>query len=304
MKKNIYLLSLLCLILVSNSITASSIGEKQQLPIVIENGGSGAYKAIALGDEGLPGMTIYRPEDLSVFKNEEKLPIILWGNGGCFNSSVRFKNFLNEIASNGFIVLAIGPFEELSVAIEDRDKTSTDSSLLLNALDWIIDQNNNKTSIYNNVIDINKVAAMGQSCGGLQAIEISTDPRITTSVICNSGVLNEVPEGYNLPKVNKEILGQLQIPLMYVIGGPSDIAYPNATDDYARITDLPVVILNQDVGHDGTYENPYGGSFSIPTIAWLNWHLKNDQEASFMFIGDECQLCDDDSWTFEKKNID
>ena len=304
MKKNIYLLSLLCLILISNSITANPIGEKQQSPIVIENGGSGAYKAIALGDDGLPGITIYRPEDLSVFKNEEKLPIILWGNGGCFNSSVRFKNFLNEIASHGFIVLAIGPFQQLNVAIDDRDKTSTNSSLLLNALDWIIDQNNSKTSIYNDVIDINKVAAMGQSCGGLQAIEISTDPRVTTSVICNSGVLNEIPEGYNLPKVNKEILEKLQIPMMYLIGGSTDIAYPNATDDFARITKLPIVMLNQDVGHDGTYEDPYGGSFSIPAIAWLKWQLKDDQEASLMFIGDECQLCDDDSWVFEKKNID
>ena len=304
MKKNIYLLSLLCLTLISNSTAANPIGEKQQSPIIIENGGSGAYKAIALGDEGIPGMTIYRPEDLSVFKNEEKLPIILWGNGGCFNSSVRFKNFLNEIASNGFIVLAIGPIEQLNVAIEDRDKTSTDSSLLLNALDWIINENNNITSNYNDVIDINKVAAMGQSCGGLQAIEISTDPRITTSVICNSGVLNDIPEGFSLPNVNKEILEELQIPMMYLIGGSTDIAYPNATDDFARITKLPVVMLNQDVGHDGTYEDPYGGSFSIPTIAWLKWQLKGDQEASLLFIGDECQLCDDDSWVFEKKNID
>jgi len=30
---------------------------------------------------------------------------------------------------------------------------------------------------------------MGQSCGGVQALDVSKDPRVTTSLIWNSGVL-------------------------------------------------------------------------------------------------------------------
>jgi pimeloyl-ACP methyl ester carboxylesterase len=50
-------------------------------------------------------------------------------------------------------------------------------------------QNADRSSPFYKKIDVSKVAVMGQSCGGLQAIAVSPDPRVTTSVIMNSGVL-------------------------------------------------------------------------------------------------------------------
>ncbi len=66
--------------------------------------GAGPEPAIAYSDPGLPTHTIYRPQTLSGV-----YPVVLWGNGSCVNDNFGYREFLSEIASYGFIVLAIGP---------------------------------------------------------------------------------------------------------------------------------------------------------------------------------------------------
>ena len=94
----------------------SDNNDQEQNSMIIEEGGAGPYKAMALGDETLPGFTIYRPQNLDAFGGSRKLPIILWGNGGCMNSTVGAMPFLNEIASHGFMVFGIGPYSSLKDA--------------------------------------------------------------------------------------------------------------------------------------------------------------------------------------------
>ncbi len=287
-------------------ITAEEQDAGQKLtPMVIEEGGKGPYKAIALGEETLPRFSIYRPQNLGDFGPGKRLPVLLWGNGACADSSAMHKLFLNEIASHGFIVFAIGPFDTLDKPPQmgpmggERKEVS-----LLEALDWAVAENSRSSSAYFTKLDTDKVAAMGMSCGGLQALEVSPDPRIDTSVICNSGVLNgPPPEGFKMPAVSKDALKQLHAPIIYIIGGEKDIAYPNAMDDFSRIDKVPVVMINRDVGHGGTYAQPHGGAFSDAAIAWLKWQLKGDEEAALMFKGEDCGFCRDPEWKIETKNI-
>ena len=273
--------------------------------MIIEDGGTGPYKAVVLGEETLPKFTIYRPQNLGDFDSKQKLPILLWGNGGCADSSSMHKLFLNEIASNGFIIFAIGPFSSLQNPMQKGAMEGERKEIsLLEALDWAVAENSRESSEYYGKLDTGKVAAMGMSCGGLQALEVSPDPRIGTSVICNSGVLNgPPPEGFSLPALTKDDLKRLHAPIIYIIGGEKDIAYPNAMDDFKRIKKIPVVIINLDVGHGGTYAQPHGGAFSGPTIAWLKWQLNGDEEAALMFRGEDCGLCKDTEWKIETKNI-
>ena len=70
--------------------------------------GSGPYKAVMEMEAGLPDHTIYRPEDLSAL-NGTKLPIVVWGNGACVNVGNAFSNFLTDISSYGYFVIALGP---------------------------------------------------------------------------------------------------------------------------------------------------------------------------------------------------
>src|SRR3954467_853693 len=75
----------------------------------IEDGGTGPYKALMIQESSLPTHTVFRPKDMSAFNAKNKLPIIAWGNGACANSPWEHVNFLSEVASHGFLIVAIGP---------------------------------------------------------------------------------------------------------------------------------------------------------------------------------------------------
>jgi uncharacterized protein YciI len=289
----------LLLFTISFLISSSTAQEKKSR--VIENGGTGAYSAIMMTEPSLPTHTIFRPEDISSFGRKNKLPVIAWGNGACYNSPWEHVNFLNEVASHGFLVVAIGtmPREE-----GEQEKSRSESKQMLDAIDWAIAQNKDKNSPYFNRIDTKKIAVSGMSCGGLQTLEVAPDPRISTIVVCNSGLFdNPVGRMPGMPQLKKDQLEKIHTPTLYLLGGKSDIAYENGMDDFRRINHVPVFVGNMDVGHGGTYSQPYGGEFARVATHWYKWQLKNDREAGKMFTGDPCGLSRSDVWTAEKKNL-
>jgi hypothetical protein len=267
----------------------------------VEDGGTGPYSALMLTESSLPTHTVFRPKDLSVIGEKNKLPIIAWGNGACANSPWEHVNFLSEVASHGFLVIAIGPMPQEG----QRGGGRSTSSQLTDAINWAIAQNNDKTSPYYNKIDISKIAVSGMSCGGLQTLEIAPDPRVTTAVICNSGILGDPGGGMGgMPNLKKDHLLKLHTPTIYILGGETDIAYANGMDDFKRINHVPVFVANMNgIGHGGTYSKPHGGEFAKVATAWYKWQLKGDNEAGKMFTGDPCGLAQNPNWKVEKKNI-
>ncbi|HOY13922.1 MAG TPA: hypothetical protein PLY70_12320 [Saprospiraceae bacterium] len=266
---------------------------------VVEDGGTGPHKALMIAEPSLQTHTVFRPEDLSKFGKDHKLPIIAWGNGACANSPWEHVNFLSEVASYGYLVIAIGPMPVEGVKPEGR----TQSKQLTDAIDWAIAENSNKTSPLFGKVATDKVSVSGMSCGGLQTIEMAPDPRVTTAVVYNSGVLGNGGGMPGMPPLKKEDLLKIHSPVLYMLGGPSDIAYNNGMDDYKRIEHVPAFAANLEVGHGGTYRQPHGGEFAIVATAWYNWQLKGDKNASKMFVGENCGLCKSDKWTFESKNL-
>lgn len=268
-------------------------------PRVVEDGGTGAFKAIMYTDEGLTTHTIFRPEELSPFGEKIKLPIIAWGNGACANSPWEHINFLSEVASHGFLVIAIGPMPEEG----ERGGGRSTASQLLDAIDWAIAQNGDPSSPFYNKVDVTRIAVSGMSCGGLQTLEVAPDPRVTTVVVCNSGIIGGGGGMPGMPALTKDHLNKLHTPTLYLLGGESDIAYNNGMDDYQRINHVPVFVANMDVGHGGTYGQPHGGEFAVVATAWYKWQLKGDQEAGTMFTGNPSKLSQSDIWTVDKKNL-
>ncbi len=294
--------------------------------------GSGPYPAIIEGDPGIPGQTIYRPEDLSPFNKNNPLPVLAWGNGACMNSNTFYAPFLAEIASQGFLVVAIGPYKEGSQSpgggpgggMMGGDMGGTKSAQLLEALDWATAENARRDSKYYQKLDPSKFAVAGHSCGGLQALEVSADPRVKTTLVMDSGIFTggmpkmpprktEAPKAgapkpggmmMAMPMLKKDYLKKLHAPVVYIDGGEKDMAYANGVDDFAKIDKVPVAIAHfDDVGHGGTYAQPNGGAFGKVAEAWLKWQLKGDATAEKMFAGPECGLCRDTEWKFEKKRI-
>jgi hypothetical protein len=294
----IYFLALV--LALAGSTFVNQVSAQETATKIVEDGGTGRYSAIMLTDNSLPTHTIFIPKDLSVFGKKNKLPIIVWGNGACANSPWEHVNFLNEVASHGFMVIAIGPMPKEG----ERGGGKSTAKQLTDAIDWAMAQNGDKKSPYYKKIDVEKVAVSGMSCGGLQALEVAPDSRISTTVICNSGIfINSMGSGFpGMPNLKKDDLKKLHTPTLYILGGESDIAYNNGMDDYKQITNVPVFVANMNVGHGGTYSQPHGGEFARVATAWFLWQLKRDTDASKMFTGDDCGLCNDPKWKLESKN--
>ena len=266
--------------------------------------GSGAEPAIAYSDDSLPTHTIYRPGRL-----QGDYPVVLWGNGSCVNSNFGYREFLAEVASHGFIVIALGPYRDSSAPREQRPADPADwppfetrYSQMFDALEWIVAENGRQGSVFHDRVATDKVAVMGHSCGGLQAVKASVDPRVTTVLVLNSGMLADGDQYMVRHELQRSVLEEMHAPIAYFIGGESDIAYANAEVDWQELLllDIPAINANMDVGHGATYSQPNGGPFAAGPLAWLEWQLKGDAEARAMFVGEDCGLCGDGEWTLRR----
>jgi hypothetical protein len=350
-------------LLMSAMIVAASVGamnaqtsQKQ----IVEEGGTGPYKSEVVGDASCPAFTIYRPQNLNnLVAKQGALPVIVYANGACFNNNVEMRLLLSEVASYGYVIAAIGPYDEEDVmaqwrgvlksaypetkgevimangekilpltpeeikarqeqqakqrelaaknAKKNKKKQQaaqvpafqTYPKMLLEVLSWLTDQNATKGSEYYHCLDLDHVAAMGQSCGGAQVLGVAHDPRIKTCVMLNSGIGDMEMMGST-----KECLKNLHQPMFYMIGGPGDIAYANAQKDYERIADnIPVVMLNSKDGHSGTYYEKHGGNYAKAVIKWLDWQLKGKVGQSALFLDDEYLKMKFPEWQGVRKNF-
>ena len=267
---------------------------------IVEDGGTGIYKAVMKQEPTLWAHTIFVPQDLSVFNDKHPLPVLVWGNGACTNSPWEHFKFLNEIASHGFIVVATGyiPMEE-----KPYQGPMSTTEQQIESMDWVEAQNADPSSPYYQKIDVKNICVAGMSCGGLQSLYNCADPRIKTLMVCNSGLFNQQNAHQavgGMPMPPKEKLQEIHTPVIYILGGKEDIAYGNGMDDFHRISHVPACAANFPVGHGGTYREPHGGEFSVVALAWLQWQLKGDKQAAKMFRGKKCQLSKRQGWTIEK----
>ena len=262
---------------------------------IVDDGGSGPYKAFAVTESAFQNYVIYRPQNIKeAYKKEGKLPVLIFANGGCNDTSITHEKVLNEIASHGYVVIALG---SLQMDIKDREIRKADNSMMIDAIDWIINQNKNEQSEYFKMIDTEKIASGGQSCGGAQVLYEATDPRIKTYMMFNSGIGD-----MTMADATVESLKKLHCPIIYLIGGSSDVAYKNAKLDYERIDNVPVVFANLgNAGHMSTFAEKFGGTLSRMSLAWLDWQLKNKKDNGNLFIKKELKGFPE--WTLESKNF-
>lgn len=268
---------------------------------VVEEGGTGAYKAIMKEIDGFEAHTVFMPQDLTAFGGKNLLPVLVWGNGACTNSPWEHYKFLNEIASQGYLVIATGYYPREGERYHGLMSTTEQQ---IQSIDWAIAQNNDPNSPLYGKVNVNAICASGMSCGGLQTLYNCADPRITTYMICNSGLFSDATTAVpNMPMPHKDKLEAVHGPIIYILGGETDIAYLNGMDDFKRINHVPAAAVNYPVGHGGTYAQPHGGEFRIPAIAWLDWQLKGDKKAAKMFEGKKSLLSKREGWTVEKNKM-
>jgi len=271
-------------------------------------GGGGSEPAMAYQASGLQTHTVYQPQELV-----GRYPVVLWGNGSCVNSNFGYREFLSEVASQGFIVLAIGPFRESPAPRQPRPENPADwppfetqAGQMLDALNWITAENTRDGSDFAGHVDTSRVAVMGHSCGALQAVKVSPDPRITTTLVLNSGLFPDGDQYMVRHDLERSALNQLHAPIAYFIGGKTDIAFANAEIDWQNLQklDVPAINANMDVGHGATYSRTGGYPFAEGPIAWLQYKLKDDPAAASMFKGPGCGFCRSNDWQLRRHLIE
>jgi hypothetical protein len=282
---------------------------------VADTVGSGRYPAMKETVPSLPDHVIYRPQDLAAV-GDQRLGVLAWGNGGCAADGASARLHLAEIASHGYLAIAAGtiltgpgsppheaPPDMAPGAIRNIPPPATHAGSLLEAIDWALAENERQASPYYHRINPKWIAVSGWSCGGLQALKVAADPRVRTVVIHSSGIFSSGSSPNAEMDIGKSALEKIHTPIIYILGGPTDIAYGNGMDDFRRLGKVPVFVANLDVGHGGTFRQPNGGLEASVAVSWLDWQLKGDKAAARRFIGGDCGLCKDPQWKVEKKNF-
>ena len=278
--------------------------------------GTGPFPAMKSADPAFPGHVVYRPADLGKLGGR-KLPIVLWGNGGCTDDAAAERLFLEEIASHGYLVVAPGailsgpgaPPRAPQPPAPPPAPGSTPPRLSVRTTVVQFEQGleqalaaNRAPGAWRDRLDEGRVAVSGYSCGGLQALAVAGDARVKAVLILHSGVFNTGSPIQGL-QVEKSVLNTLHTPVLYLLGGKPDIAWPNGTDDFARIDKVPALLASHDVGHGGTFMQPDGGQEAQVMREWLDWQLLGDPQAGKTFMGQGCGLCRDSQWTVTRKGF-
>ena len=87
----------------------------------------GAYWVAIYESPRLPGYTLYEPHGRGG-ATLKALPVVVFGNGGCFNDNREARELLRTVASHGFFVIAPGP-------ISPMERGTTHDNVMPDALD-------------------------------------------------------------------------------------------------------------------------------------------------------------------------
>lgn len=237
----------------------------------VDTPNTGPYQFTIEVDPTADTFTVYRP-----MLKQRLLPIVAWANGGCFQDGTFTGEFLKEIASYGFLIIADGP-------PGGSDTSPSDGTRQKAMIDWALKENERPCSTYYHTLDTQKIAVSGNSCGGLMTFYAAPDPRVTTAVLFNSGLFDR----------DQMLYDSLHTPIAIFDGGPDDPAYENAQADIAAIDKVPVFFANDKRGHAAYLWDDNGGEAAKVGVAWFNWQLLGDtgDTGKGMFVGADCGMC-------------
>jgi hypothetical protein len=257
----------------------------------------GQYKVTSEGAFGSPGYRVFRPETLDAFPKKDTLPVMVWGNGGCAIDSTRYSGFLTTIASHGFLVMGTLPQE----GTPRRQATADDMRA---AIDWAGKENARTGSPLKGKIALDKVAVMGQSCGGFLSIVLGADLRVKTIGVFNSGVRNAAPGGPTSAQPTSDDLPKLHGPVLLINGSDPDFMMATSAATFDMINNVPAFYgARHNAGHTATVFHPGGGEFANVVSNWLMWTFKGDKKAGKMFAGKNCGLCTNSNWDVKSKGL-
>jgi dienelactone hydrolase len=274
---------------------------------------AGPYAVTSEPAFGTTGLKTFRPANLDSFPRHDKLPVVVWGNGGCAIENARYAGFLTTIASHGFLVItttrppgaaATPPAPPAGGPAAGPPGPRATAADLTAAVDWADKENSRAGSPLNGKIDTKQVAVMGQSCGGFLSITLGADPRVGTIGVFNSGVQPRNPAAPPGAFPSMEDLRKLHGPVLLINGGDRDFLMASSKATYEAIDKLPAFYGSRHgAGHTATAYHPGGGEWANVATNWVMWQFKGDRKAKAMFVGPKCELCTNSNWDVAAKRL-
>ncbi len=297
---------------------------------------SGPDQVVIEHDQSLATHTVYRPANLTASKH----PLVVWGEGGCAKNGLTFPEYLSEIASYGFVIVADGPPVENAkggpgggpggpgaakggpgggpgagkagpggapgaAAAKGKGGPPAGAGNMLDGTALIAAMN----WMDKEVKDPSSRFYQKVDTGHVAAMGMSCGGLMSYGAsadprIATVGIWNS---GMFDPK-DQKIIDGIHSPMIIITGGDSDIAHDNGKKDFEVMpARVPVFYgVYPSVGHGGTYNQDNGGPFGQVAVAWLKWQLQGDTSArgKGYFVGDKCTLCTDSNWQVQSRSLE
>ncbi|WP_051772342.1 alpha/beta hydrolase [Saccharothrix sp. NRRL B-16314] len=236
---------------------------------------------------------MFRPSDPQALGRP--LPVVAFGNGACAHTNnSEVTQLLTAVASKGFVVVDIG---SVNGSANGLPSGSPIPSLLTDAITWAEREQNRSGAALSQRLDLTRVTTAGHSCGGLEALIAAQDRRVDATVSLNSGLFADGSFGYSRSELSK-----LHAPVLYMDGGPSDIAYENTRANY-NLTTVPTVLAEHPQAGHGGFITGYQMTDGVTTFVHFLDMVLNGNQTARTYILDPSGLASKAPWTVAKKNF-
>ena len=272
------------------STAAASIGT---LPPVEELEQPGPFTVATIDSTG--PRNVYRllyPRELGEGGIEH--PVVAFGPGAGASPGM-YATLLERIASHGFVVLSYG--------------STPAGPELIEAVDWLIAQNEPSSGLLSGKLDTDHVAVAGHSAGSLATFAIADDDRITTTLHLQGGTFPPHPGVANLRAPAQFICGETPADGQDGVRA-GDWANPHCEVDFQN-AEVPVFygslkgaaqIQLTDAARGA--DDPLKLKMIGAIVGWLRWRLAGDQSQRPRYAGPDCELCDPGSgWSVKQRDL-
>lgn len=240
-----------------------------------------------------PYFNIYRPTDMqaAVDATGGPLPVAVWASGGCFRADFAWAALLERWAAGGYVVLGLTPGPDASVP---GTTTAVEHGQLI---DWAVGQTD-----FPEMLDLDRVVATGNSCGGVTALEMTSMDDRVASVFVLSG-------SSAIGAANTAVMAGVTVPVGFVVGSATeDIAAGPAQMDYDLLTEgIAGMLVNRSTGDHVLVST---GEAVLPEVAeialnWMDFTLYGTPEAATALeSANVCDTCTPGDWNLKQKHWD